>query len=145
MKFKLITYFHYFGRLCLASTFATAIPSKVFKFQIFVDLITKKGISSNIAEILMLGAILVLTLGVIFLLLNQDLRIGITFLLIFLVPTTIIIHTMPFQLTPLLMNLGLIGSLIIILTTYSPQTKHPEKNILGKYLSDFIGIIKKLI
>tara|TARA_B100000530_G_scaffold242927_1_gene158717 strand:- start:33 stop:212 length:180 start_codon:yes stop_codon:yes gene_type:complete len=40
-------------------------------------------------------------------------KIGSLFLLIFLIPTTIIFHMFPFHQRAVLMNLGLIGGLII--------------------------------
>ena len=40
-------------------------------------------------------------------------KIGLVFLLLFLIPTTIIFHVFPFHQRAVFMNLGLIGGLII--------------------------------
>ena len=113
--------FDFLGRLCLATTFAVAIPTKILNFSSVVNSISQKGIPSPIATILLVGAISCLFGGVGFLLFGNDQKIGASLLLIFLVPTTLIMHFFPFQSLAVFMNLGLIGGLIMLLTRVSPS------------------------
>tara|TARA_B100000161_G_scaffold222101_1_gene167484 strand:- start:133 stop:312 length:180 start_codon:yes stop_codon:yes gene_type:complete len=48
-----------------------------------------------------------------FFIFGENQKIGSVFLLLFLIPTTIIFHVFPFNQKAVLMNLGLIGGLII--------------------------------
>jgi len=59
------------------------------------------------------GAIICLILGSGFFIFGENQKIGSVFLLLFLIPTTIIFHIFPFHQKAVLMNLGLIGGLII--------------------------------
>jgi putative oxidoreductase len=52
-------------------------------------------------------------LGSGFFIFGNNQKIGSIFLLLFLIPTTIIFHIFPFHQKALLMNLGLMGGLII--------------------------------
>ncbi len=107
--------FDFFGRLCLATTFAIAIPPKIIKFQTVVGSISKQGIPEGFASVLLISAIACLVGGVVYLLFGKDERVGPSLLLLFIVPTTLIMHTSPFQPLAVFMNLGLIGGLIITL------------------------------
>ncbi len=108
--------FDFLGRLCLATTFAVAIPPKIFRFQSVVNSIENRGISEPLASILLVFAIVCLAGGVGFLLFGKDQRIGAALLLVFLIPTTLVMHLFPFQSLAVFMNLGLVGGLIIALT-----------------------------
>ncbi len=108
--------FDFLGRLCLATTFAIAIPPKILEFPSVVNSISKQGIPEPLAAFLLIVAIACLIGGVGFLLFGKDQRIGASLLLIFLIPTTLIMHFFPFQSLAVFMNLGLIGGLIIALT-----------------------------
>jgi len=59
------------------------------------------------------GAIICLILGSGFFIFGENQKIGSVFLLLFLIPTTIIFHVFPFHQRAVLINLGLIGGLII--------------------------------
>ncbi len=115
--------FDFLGRLCLATTFAIAIPSKILEFPLVVNSIAKQGIPEPLAAFLLVVAIACLIGGVGFLLFGKDQKIGASLLLTFLVPTTLIMHFFPFQTLAVFMNLGLIGGLIIALTRSMPQIK----------------------
>ena len=54
--------------------------------------------------------------GSILLVFGGDTILGASLLLVFLVPTTLIFHTVPFETVPFLMNLALIGALILAIT-----------------------------
>ena len=60
-----------------------------------------------------MGAIICLILGSGFFIFGENQKIGAVFLLLFLIPTTIIFHLFPFQQRAVFINLGLIGGLTI--------------------------------
>jgi uncharacterized membrane protein YphA (DoxX/SURF4 family) len=74
---------------------------------------SKKGIPEPISSILLVGAIICLILGSGFFIFGEKQKIGSVFLLLFIIPTTIIFHVFPFHQRAVFMNLGLIGGLII--------------------------------
>ena len=107
------TFFDFFARVAISSIFISAIPSKITGFAKTVEYISSKGIPDPIAFILLIGAIICLTLGCGFFIFGGNQKIGSAFLLLFLIPTTIIFHVFPFHQRAVLMNLGLIGGLLI--------------------------------
>ncbi len=107
------TFFDFFARVAISSIFISAIPSKITGFEKTVELVSSKGIPDPIASILLVGAIICLTLGSGFFIFGENQKIGSAFLLLFLIPTTIIFHVFPFHQRAVLMNLGLIGGLLI--------------------------------
>ena len=107
------TFFDFFARVAISSIFISAIPSKITSFAKTVEYISSQGIPHPIASILLVGAIICLTLGSGFFIFGGNQKIGSAFLLLFLIPTTIIFHVFPFHQRAVLMNLGLIGGLLI--------------------------------
>ena len=107
------TFFDFFARVAISSIFISAIPGKITGFTKTVEYISSKGIPDPIASILLVGAIICLTLGSGFFIFGGNQKIGSAFLLLFLIPTTIIFHVFPFHQRAVLMNLGLIGGLLI--------------------------------
>ena len=107
------TFFDFLARVAISSIFITAIPSKILGFAKTVEYISSKGIPDPIASILLVAAIICLILGSGFFIFGGNQKIGSAFLLLFLVPTTIIFHVFPFHQRAVLMNLGLIGGLLI--------------------------------
>ena len=103
----------FIARLAISSIFISAIPGKFAAFSKTVKYISSKGIPDPIASILLVGAIICLILGSGFFIFGQDQKIGAIFLLLFLIPTTIIFHVFPFHQRAVFMNLGLIGGLLI--------------------------------
>ena len=103
----------FFSRVLISAIFISAIPSKIYNFEGTVEYISSKGIPNSIASVLLVGTIICLTLGSGFLIFGGNKKIGPVFLLLFLIPTTIIFHLFPFQQRAVFMNLGLIGGLII--------------------------------
>ena len=106
----------FLGRVCLAAVFVNAAPGKITDFAGNAARIASKGIPEPLANILLLAAILVLIAGSILLVFGGDTILGASLLLVFLVPTTLIFHTVPFETVPFLMNLALIGALILAIT-----------------------------
>ncbi len=107
------TFFDFFARVAISSIFISAIPGKITGFKKTVEYVSAKGIPDPIASILLVGAIICLTLGSGFFIFGGNQKIGSAFLLLFLIPTTIIFHVFPFHQRAVLMNLGLIGGLLI--------------------------------
>ncbi len=107
------TFFDFFARVAISSIFISAIPDKITGFEKTVEYVSSKGIPDPIASILLVGAIICLTLGSGFFIFGENQKIGSAFLLLFLIPTTIIFHVFPFHQSAVLMNLGLIGGLLI--------------------------------
>ena len=107
------TFFDFFARVAISSIFISAIPGKITGFGKTAEYVSSKGIPDPIASILLVGAIICLTLGSGFFIFGGNQKIGSAFLLLFLIPTTIIFHIFPFHQRAVLMNLGLIGGLLI--------------------------------
>ena len=103
----------FLARVAISAIFISAIPGKITSFGRTVEYISSKGIPDPIASILLVGAIICLTLGSGFFIFGGNQKIGSAFLLLFLIPTTIIFHIFPFHQRAVFINLGLIGGLII--------------------------------
>ncbi len=107
------SFLDFFSRLSISAIFISAIPGKINDFERTVEYISSKGIPESISSILLVGAIVCLILGSGFFIFAENQKIGSVFLLLFLIPTTIIFHVFPFHQRAFFMNLGLIGGLII--------------------------------
>ena len=107
------SFLDFFSRVSISAIFISAIPGKITGFERTVDYINSKGIPEPISSVLLIGAIICLILGSAFFIFGENQKIGSIFLLLFLIPTTIIFHVFPFHQRALFMNLGLIGGLII--------------------------------
>ena len=103
----------FLSRVSISAIFISAIPNKINGFGRTVEYISSRGIPNPISSILLVAAIICLVLGSGFFIFGENQKIGSIFLLLFLIPTTIIFHVFPFHLRAVLMNLGLIGGLII--------------------------------
>ena len=103
----------FLARVAISAIFISAIPGKIAGFGRTVEYISSKGIPDPIASILLVGAIICLTLGSGFFIFGGNQKIGSAFLLLFLIPTTLIFHVFPFHQRAVFMNLGLIGGLLI--------------------------------
>ena len=133
--------FDFLGRAFLATTFAVAIPSKIFKFSIVVDAIENKGIPRNMAIFLLVGALACLICGVGCLVTDKYQRMGAYSLLIFIIPTTIIMHFYPFQSVAVFMNIGIIGGLVMVLTR-SLKDDFSSKYTIEGFLEKLLEFIK---
>ena len=107
------TFLDFLARVAISAIFISAIPGKITGFEKTVEYISSKGIPDPIASILLIGAIICLTLGSGFFIFGGNQKIGSAFLLLFLIPTTLIFHIFPFHQRAVFMNLGLIGGLLI--------------------------------
>ncbi len=107
------SFLDFFSRVSISAIFISAIPGKINGFEGTVEYISSKGIPSPISSILLVGAIICLCLGSGFFIFGKNQKIGSVFLLLFLIPTTLIFHVFPFHQRAVLINLGLIVGLII--------------------------------
>tara|TARA_B100000242_G_scaffold50538_1_gene30235 strand:- start:329 stop:709 length:381 start_codon:yes stop_codon:yes gene_type:complete len=107
------SFFDFFSRVAISAIFISAIPGKINGFERTIEYISTKGIPDPLASVLLVGAIICLIFGTGFFIFGESQKIGAVFLLLFLIPTTIIFHLFPFNQRAVLMNLGLIGGLII--------------------------------
>ena len=107
------SFLDFFSRVAISTIFISAIPGKLNGFERTVEYISSKGIPESISSIFLVGAIICLILGSGFFIFGENQKIGSVFLLLFLIPTTIIFHLFPFHQRAVFMNLGLIGGLII--------------------------------
>ena len=107
------SFLDFFSRVSISAIFISAIPGKITGFERTADYINSKGIPEPISSVLLIGAIICLILGSAFFIFGENQKIGSIFLLLFLIPTTIIFHVFPFHQRAVFMNLGLIGGLII--------------------------------
>ena len=107
------SFLDFFSRFSIAAIFISAIPGKLNSFERTVEYISSKGIPEPISSILLVGAIICLILGSGFFIFGENQKIGSVFLLLFIIPTTIIFHAFPFHQRAVFMNLALIGGLII--------------------------------
>ena len=107
------SFLDFFSRLAISAIFISAIPGKIYGFERTVEYISSKGIPDAISSVLLVGAIICLILGSGFFIFGENQKIGSVFLLLFIIPTTIIFHVFPFHQKALLFNLALIGGLII--------------------------------
>lgn len=103
------------GRVFIAALFVNAVPSKLTQFAATVGYISSKGIAEPLASFLLICAIGFLIAGSTLFVFQTDSRLGATFLLIFLVPTTLIFHAFPVD-AGLVRNLAVIGALILGIT-----------------------------
>ena len=110
---SLKSFLDFFSRVAISAIFISAIPGKINGFERTVVYISSKGIPDPIASVLLVGAIICLILGSGFFIFGENQKIGSVFLLLFLIPTTIIFHLFPFHQRAVFTNLGLIGGLII--------------------------------
>ena len=112
-KKRIKSFLDFFSRVAISTIFISAIPGKINGFERNVEYISSKGIPDPIASVLLVGAIICLILGSGFFIFGENQKLGSVFLLLFLIPTTIIFHLFPFHQRVVFMNLGLIGGLLI--------------------------------
>ena len=112
-KKRIKSFLDFFSRVAISTIFISAIPGKLNGFERTVEFISSKGIPDPISSILLVGAIICLILGSGFFIFGENQKIGSIFLLLFLIPTTLIFHVFPFHQRAVFINLGLIGGLII--------------------------------
>ena len=113
MDLKRFYSLNFLGRLFLSAIFVSAIPGKITNFSSQTEYIVSRGFPESISIILLISATALLISGVVLLIFSERTKLACYLLLIFLIPTTIIFHLVPFQILPVVRNLSLIGGLLI--------------------------------
>ena len=103
------------GRIALAAMFIRVIPGKLLDFNGTVAGVASKGIALPIASVLLASAITLLIVGSLLLIVGRDTRIGAALLLVFLLPTTLIMHG-SLEDPGLVRNVTLMGALLLAIT-----------------------------
>ena len=104
------------ARILLSFIFAGSLYNKFANFDATVEYMATKGMESN-TSILLMGAMAFLSIGIVSILLGWMTRFGASFLILFLVPVSIIFHldpADPIEMGQFLKNLGLIGGLLML-------------------------------
>ena len=113
MDLKRFYSLNFLGKLLLSAIFVNAIPGKILDFGIQAQYLAGRGFPEPLANIMLFAAIVLLISGTVLLIFSERIKLACSLLLIFLVPTTIIFHLVPFQLVAVSRNLSLIGGLLI--------------------------------
>ena len=113
MNLKRFYSLNFLGKLLLSAIFVNAIPGKITNFSDQIQYIVSRGFSEWFSVILLIAAISLLLSGSVLLIFSEKTKLACSLLLIFLIPTTIIFHLVPFQFLPIARNLSLVGGLLI--------------------------------
>lgn len=104
------------ARVCLSLIFIRAGINHLITFSGFVDTIS--GLGVPLSPLAALLAIVFLIAGGVMILLGFKTQIGAILVILFLIPTTLVVHNPladPSQWTAFLKNLGLIGGLLMVI------------------------------
>ncbi len=123
--------FDFLGRVLIAALFVNALPGKLTNFTGTVGFIASRGIPEPIAAVLLVCAIVVLIAGAILLVFGETTVLGASLLLVFLVPTTLIFHTVPID-QSFFVNLALIGGLVLAVTRGNAGAAPSFSNLRAK-------------
>ena len=129
MGFKRFYSLNFLGKLLLSTIFVNAIPHKITDFGGDVQKIVDRGFPESISIIMLAAAIFLLISGCVLLIFSERTKLACSLLLIFLIPTTIIFHLVPFKLWPLARNISLIGGLIIAIDKYTFDSLNKDSRI----------------
>jgi uncharacterized membrane protein YphA (DoxX/SURF4 family) len=100
------------GRIFIATIFLASAFGKITNFQTTVEYMSAHGLPASV--LLCLLAIAVEVLGGLSLVLGYHARSGAVWLLLFMVPTTLVFHISPEQRIQFLKNLAIMGGLLQI-------------------------------
>ena len=134
MNLKSFYSLNFVAKFLLSAIFVNAIPSKITDFGSQAQYITSKGFPEPLSHILLIAATVLLIIGSILLIFSNRTRLACSLLLIFLVPTSIIFHIVPLQLTAIARNLSLVGGLLLAID--KTDTKSFRQNAKKKFKGD---------
>ena len=134
MDFKRFYSLNFLGKLLLSAIFVNAIPGKITNFGSQAQYIVSRGFPESVSVILLFAAIVLLITGSALLIFSEKTKLACSLLLIFLVPTTIIFHLVPFQIMAIARNLSLIGGLLVAIdktnfNSFKQNAKQESKEI----------------
>ena len=122
----------FLGKLLLSAIFVNAIPGKITNFGSQVQYIVSRGIPESISILLLIAAIVLLISGASLLIFSDKTRLACSLLIVFLVPTTIIFHLVPFQFMAISRNLSIIGGLLVAMDKSSFKSLNKTSNLDSK-------------
>ena len=131
MDFKRFYSLNFLAKIFLSAIFVNAIPSKIANFGSQAQYITSRGFPEPLSNLLLIAAIALLISGSVLLIFSNKTKLACSLLLIFLVPTTIIFHLVPFQFEAI-RNLSLIGGLLIAIDRSSLNYLNASSNLESK-------------
>ncbi len=123
---------NFLGKLLLSAIFVNAIPGKIINFSSQSNFIVSRGFPEPLSNIMLVAAIILLISGSLLLIFSERTKLACSILLLFLVPTTIIFHLVPFQLVAVARNLSLIGGLLIVIDQSSINYLNTSTNLQTK-------------
>ena len=123
---------NFLSKLLLSSIFVTAIPGKISNFGSQSQFIVSRGFPEPLSNIMLTLAIVLLISGSLLLIFSKRIKLACSLLIIFLVPTTIIFHLVPFQLVEVARNLSLIGGLLIAIEKSSINYLNASSSLESK-------------
>ena len=132
MDLKRFYSLNFLGKLLLSAIFVNAIPGKITNFGSQVQFIVSRGFPESLAVVMLIAAIILLISGSVLLIFSERTKLACSLLLIFLVPTTIIFHLVPFQFIAITRNLSLIGGLLIAIDKSSINFLNASSNLESK-------------
>ena len=132
MGLKKFYFLNFFSKLLLSAIFVTAIPGKISNFGSQSQYIVSRGFPETLSNIMLIAAIVLLISGSLLLIFSKRIQLACSLLIIFLVPTTIIFHLVPFQLVEVARNLSLIGGLLIAIDKSSNNYLNATSNLESK-------------
>ena len=102
------------ARVFISSIFINALPKMIFDFSYNAKYISSTGIYQFLSPFLLFSAIVLIIIGIYFFILRKKSNMGPIILLVFLIPTTFIIHVFAFpDIGAIIRNISIIGVLII--------------------------------
>ncbi len=131
MDLKRFYSLNFLGKLLLSAMFVNAIPGKITNFGTQAQYLVNRGFPESLSNVMLFAAIILLISGSALLIFSERTKLGCYLLLIFLVPTTIIFHLVPFQFEAI-RNLSLIGGLLIAIDRSSINYLNASSNLESK-------------
>ena len=132
MDLKRFYSLNFLGKLLLSAIFVNAIPGKIVNFGSQAQYIVSRGFPEWLSNIMLFAAIILLISGSVLLIFSERTKLACSLLLVFLVPTTIIFHLVPFQFVAVARNLSLIGGLLIAIDKSSINFLNSSSNLETK-------------
>jgi len=132
MDLKRFYSLNFLGKLFLSAIFVNAIPGKIVNFGSQAQYIVSRGFPEWLSNIMLFAAIILLISGSVLLIFSERTKLACSLLLVFLVPTTIIFHLVPFQFVAVARNLSLIGGLLIAIDKSSINFLNSSSNLETK-------------
>lgn len=104
----------FIGRVFISIIFLISGSKKIMNFESEAEKMGETGMA--LPEVFLAGAIAFCLLGALSLILGYKTRLGAFLLIMFLVPTTLIFHLYPGEMTQVWKNVALLGGLLMVIS-----------------------------